>query len=75
MGSNIIEIQGMICSHCQMSVEKALKAVKGVESVQVDFRKKEAVVTGSAEHKELVKAIEEAGYFVADFRRPSGRCC
>lgn len=60
----IIKIEGMSCNHCKMAVEKALKAVAGVESVQVDLEKKQAEVTGSAQLIELHEAIEEAGFTV-----------
>jgi len=57
-----LKISGMTCSHCKMHVEKALSGVNGVESVRVDLAKAEAVVTGSANHEELKKAVEDAGY-------------
>ena len=43
-----LKIEGMMCKHCQARVEKALKAVAGVESVEVDLEAKTAEVTGSA---------------------------
>lgn len=58
----IIKIEGMSCNHCKMAVEKALKAVAGVESAQVDLEKKQAEVTGSAKLADLHAAIEEAGF-------------
>jgi copper chaperone len=60
----IIKIEGMACAHCKMAVEKALKAVTGVTSVQVDLAKKEAVVSGSAAIADLHQAVEEADYVV-----------
>ncbi|MGI6435068.1 MAG: CopZ family metallochaperone [Syntrophomonadaceae bacterium] len=62
--STIIQIAGMSCNHCKMAVEKALQAVPGVEKVQVDLEKKQAVIEGKANRQELVKAIEETGYEV-----------
>lgn len=58
----ILKIEGMTCGHCKASVEKALKAVPGVENATVDLAKKEAVVTGSANRDALVNAVEDAGY-------------
>lgn len=60
----LLKIEGMTCMHCKMSVEKALKSVEGVESVNVDLMRKEAVITGSAERDELIQAVEDAGYDV-----------
>lgn len=62
----IIKIEGMSCNHCKMAVEKALKAVDGVESAQVDLEKKQAEVTGSAKIADLHDSIEEAGFTVVE---------
>ena len=48
-----LKIEGMMCKHCQARVEKALKAVPGVEAVTVDL-----------EAKALKKAVLDAGYQV-----------
>lgn len=61
-----LRIEGMTCGHCKISVEKALKAVPGVTGATVDLTKKEALVTGSAERKQLVVAVEDAGYTVSE---------
>jgi len=39
-----IRVDGMMCSKCTGSVEKALKATPGVEKVEVSLQKKAAVV-------------------------------
>jgi len=39
-----IKIEGMHCGGCASSVAKKLKATPGVESVEVSFENKEAVV-------------------------------
>jgi len=59
-----LKIEGMSCGHCKMGVEKALQAIAGVVSVSVDLEKKEAIVTGTAEREELVKAVEDIGFDV-----------
>ena len=60
----VLKVEGMTCMHCKMSVEKALKSVQGVESVSVDLRRKEAVITGSVAKDILVKVVEDVGYSV-----------
>ena len=60
----IIKIEGMSCGHCKAAVEKALKAVPGVETAVVDLANKEAVVTGNAPMEAMREAIEDAGYEV-----------
>ena len=59
-----LKIEGMMCKHCQARVEKALKAVAGVESVEVDLEAKTAEVTGSASAEALKQAVTDAGYQV-----------
>ena len=39
-----IRVDGMKCSKCTGSVEKALKATQGVEKVEVNLERKEVVV-------------------------------
>lgn len=39
-----IRVDGMKCAKCSGAVEKALKATEGVEKVEVNLEKKEAVV-------------------------------
>ena len=64
MNEMILKIEGLKCMHCKMAVEKALKGVSGVTSVQVDLSKNQAVVVGSAEQAVMAKAVKEAGYKV-----------
>ena len=66
MSKTILKVGGMMCNHCKMKVEKALQAVSGVESVNVDLEAKEVVVTGDADHTKLVTAITMAGFSVED---------
>ena len=60
----ILKIEGMMCKHCQAHVEKALQAVPGVETVEVDLENKCATVTGAADRDTLEKAVVDAGYEV-----------
>ena len=61
-----IKIKGMMCSHCEMHVKKALEALEGVESAIASHEKGNAVVTlkeGASLNEAKVKsAVEEAGY-------------
>ena len=62
-----MKIEGMMCAHCKMRVEKALAAVPGVSGAKVDLEKKQAVVTltGEVSDAALTKAVTDAGYDVA----------
>jgi len=42
--TSTIRVDGMKCSKCSGSVEKALKATPGVEKVEVNLDRKEAVI-------------------------------
>lgn len=59
-----LEISGMTCSSCVAKVEKALKAVNGVSDVSVNFatEKAKVIYQGNDIQKELIKAVENAGY-------------
>lgn len=61
-----IQIEGMMCMHCRATVEKALQAVEGVETVEVSLEDKRATVTGTADPAALRKAVLDAGYQVVD---------
>jgi len=66
-----IKIDGMMCAHCKMMVEKALSNVEGVSNVEVSLEDKKAVVSMSAEitDETLKKAVEDAGYQVVEIQQ------
>lgn len=61
-----LKIEGMMCQHCVAHVTKALQTVDGVLSVEVNLKKKTAVVelSKAVEDEVFVSAITEAGYEV-----------
>lgn len=61
-----LKVEGMSCGHCKAAVEKALKAVDGVDNAVVDLANKTAEVTLNKEVKDetLKKVVEDAGYEV-----------
>ncbi len=63
-----IKIQGMTCQHCVMSVTKALGKIPGLKNLKVDLVKGEATFenTENVPQPSIRKAVEEAGYTVAD---------
>ena len=64
----ILKVEGMTCGHCKAAVEKALKAVDGVENAVVDLEKKSADVTLNKEVRDevLKNAVIDAGYEVVE---------
>lgn len=61
-----IKIEGMMCSHCEAAVKKALEAIDGVLSAEASHENKTAVVTLSKDvpNEVLKKAVEEKDYTV-----------
>lgn len=57
-----LNITGMSCGHCVSAVEKALKAVPGVDGVQVTLTPGKAVVEGNASQQDMIAAVTEEGY-------------
>ena len=55
-------VSGMTCGHCQTAVTQALKAVPGVENVNVDLQSGMAQVQGQADQQALIAAVKEEGY-------------
>lgn len=64
MMKKVLKVDGMMCAHCQMHVEKALAGVDGVTQAKVDLEKKQAEVTLSKEVDDqvLMGAVTQAGY-------------
>ena len=61
-----IEIEGMQCNHCKMTVEKVLNSLDGVTRVEVNLDDKKAIVETEKEvDNNIIKnVIEEAGFTV-----------
>ena len=61
-----LPIEGMTCASCVGRVEKALKAVPGVETVAVNLATEKASITTNAavNRTKLVAAVENVGYSV-----------
>ena len=61
-----MNIEGMMCGHCEARVKKALEALAGVESAEVSYEKGTAVVSMSADVADdtLKEAVEAQDYKV-----------
>lgn len=62
----ILTVEGMMCNHCKMHVENALKGVDGVADAQVNLEQKTAEVTLAKDVADdtLTAAVKDAGYEV-----------
>ena len=61
-----LDIEGMMCAHCQAHVKQALEGVEGVREVTVSLEEKKAVVTAddTVADQTLIDAVKESGYQV-----------
>ena len=60
-----LNVSGMTCAACPITVKKALEKVQGVSKVDVRFEKKQVLVTfddAKTNTDALVKATTNAGY-------------
>lgn len=64
----VINVDGMSCSHCAKKIENSLKEVDGVLKVSVNLDKKEVIITSKFEIDTnlLRKKIEDLGYKYLD---------
>ena len=61
-----LRIEGMMCQRCVAHVTKALQGMEGVTAVEVNLKKKTAIVELSMEiaNDSFISVITEAGYEV-----------
>ena len=68
--TKVMKIKGMMCSHCEAHVKRALEALEAVEAAEVSHKKGTATVTLSLEiaDAELCGVVEAAGYEVVSVK-------
>lgn len=60
-----LDVKGMTCATCPITVKRGLNKVEGVTKVEVSFKKKEAVVTfddAKTDVKALTNATTNVGF-------------
>jgi copper chaperone len=58
-----LNVTGMTCGHCKAAVEKALKGVSGVNTVEVNLEQGKAKISGDQVNTDaLIMAVTEEGY-------------
>ena len=60
------EVGGMMCAACSVRVEKAVNAVEGVESCNVNLLMNSLSVEGTADSKAVMAAVKKAGYTIKE---------
>ena len=60
----IVLVGGMMCEHCEMTVKKALEALKGITEATADFHSGRVIVKydGDISEEEIRIAIENEDY-------------
>lgn len=67
MQTKTLDVKGMTCGHCKMSVESALKGLDGVATVEVDLSNGKVEVTydeAKVSFENMKEVVEDQGYDV-----------
>lgn len=59
-------IEGLRCNHCKANAEKAIAALDGVESVEIDLASGIATIKGHVDESELRTALAALGFKLTD---------
>lgn len=62
-----LNVEGMACQHCVLSIQKAVGALKGVNGVEVNLKGKQVTVdydSSQVDFETIKNAIEDQGYDV-----------
>lgn len=62
-----MNVEGMACQHCVMSIQKAVGALKGVHNVDVNLKGRQVTVDydpSQVDFMTIKNAIEDQGYDV-----------
>jgi P-type Cu2+ transporter len=73
MGHYQFSVSGMSCEHCRCRIQRALEALPGVTSVEVDLETGSADVEAAPESitpDDLVAKVEEVGYEAGEVTGP-----
>ena len=64
--NKVITIEGMMCEHCKMKVERALSELNGVSKVKVNLKNKTATIysTKSISNDDIKNSISKLDYKV-----------
>jgi copper chaperone len=64
MAQETISVEGMACGSCEETVESAVAALEGTESVEADNTTDTVEIEGDVDGDAVADAIEDAGYTV-----------
>ena len=60
--ATVYAVEGMNCSHCEATVERAVREIPGVESAKASAAGKRLTVKGTAAPEDIRAAVEKAGF-------------
>lgn len=70
-----MEVNGLACQHCADNLEKHLRTIDGVQSVQFDLEAKQVDVDfadgQSVEQEQLRQAVKDSGYTLVSLQQAS----
>lgn len=66
MTTHTYSVEGMTCAHCAGAVSREVGKISGVSDITVDVTEGTLTITvdGPAPDREIVAAVDEAGYAV-----------
>lgn len=67
-----LHIEGMNCGGCADQVEQALRALAGVETVEVNLNEATASIAGEVEPEDLIAALSGTNYQARPLGSQSG---
>ncbi len=64
----VIKVEGMVCGGCEKRVKNALEDMKGIKTVEADYKKGTAIVTAeeNVSEKDIKEKIEDIGFSVKE---------
>lgn len=62
----VFAVDGMACNHCKASVEKAIAAIEGVSSVDVNLADGKATVKGTFDKSKVIDAVTAIGFSIKE---------
>ena len=66
------KVTGMSCAACSARVERAVSSLEGVSSCSVNLLTADMTVEGAVTRDEVIAAVVNAGYGVADATKADG---
>lgn len=71
-----LQIKGMHCNHCKNNAEKAILAVDGVESVEINMSNEETVIYGNPDRNDIANSLKSLGFDVVwDYKKSNETAC